>query len=1009
MVSKTAQPLVEYTVDGIPYGVRTIITEKAGPVYVEPMKLLSEATKGKGFIQELADKRFRVRAKAQHCGIKNRNNRIYPPRVWEQHLTEGTPFQQRIGARGVIGHLEHPDDGKSKMPLGAVVVTEASVPDENGEVWITFETLTTPPGKIVEAYIRCRVRFGLSSRGNGSVQHRNGVDEVQEDFEPITWDCVIDESTPGAEVGADEGLREARNELSSYVTSLVERASGDDKQAAILAEQDARNAAQSVIDCPGGVCKCHITESESVTVPPSGYSRYLLAFEDGSAHYRAYQGTTGQWEVWMHPHNLKPEILASKIPTLATCQGVAENHYTMILASGAMSAQQHAANSNAIGREAMSFAPNNVMSPNIGGMAGMMGRHSGPVGPGPATSRTPRIVLSFESMQKLRPQWQDRLKVLREEWSDDVVMPYSGSVLEADASDAALSAITGAGMVATHKDGRTLVYSSFENAAQAAGYVSRVLHSEGINTKVRPVGKIRQGRAIMEANMGQRRRISEYAPDKSAPGSMAGGKTVPDDDEEVGGGVTGTTPQSIRGGPSKMDPEDLDLDLDVNEGIPYDYIGEMGYDDDDDDDDDPMSEYGMMGSDDDMDGEYEGCGDTVEMDDQPDYSYDGEPMGEMDDYYADDEPMGEAKDSDDDDDDDDDDKDMEENIMPRTANRRPTRRKRRNESRGSYYLTFTRKLQEGQPVGAVRVWFNESDIPVSYEFYNRKGILESVANGAGRIIHRALAEGKRFIFNPRREVWEDKKGRRYSPAKIMRKGISEESGDLSGRDGASTGVKMKGDQYKGSQGPEYSVPDLPDSGDRGQTGSGVAAGTFPQASEEGDGEYVEKPGKVESVLLQQIARLREQTRFLESELARAEDQIQEQAEAVSGLREAARRSELEQARAEAYAAHPELRQIENRLLRCESVSELHDEVSAITSLVESVRPTPTSAPDPAPLMERVNSRGNGLNSSTPLNGAPSGVLFESSSPFSDRLGAGVSIGSGDVASRVAAHRKRRRG
>ena len=1036
--------LVEYTVDGIPYGVRTLITEKAGPVSVDPIRLIEQATRGKGFIQELADGRMRVRAKAQHCGVKNRNNRVYPARVWEQHLVSGTPFQARIAGRGAIGHLEHPGDGKSQMPLGAIVVTEASPPDENGEVWITFETMSTPPGRVVEAYIRDRVRFGLSSRGNGSVTNRGGVDEVQEDFEPITWDCVIDESTPGAEVSADEHLRESLKtawaELNAYVRTLTERAKGDAGQMRLLAESDARMAANS-IDCKGGVCACPLTESE---LPPSGFSRYLLACEDG-AHYRAYQGTTGQWEVWRHTHDLAPERLASKIPTLDSCQQVAENHY--------------------------------------------------------------KIVRSCES---IRPQWKKALAKLQETWKDVATLPYSGRVMRITSGHgaSALPALRRAGMVASPiAEGAVTVYSSFESDKQAVAHVRRVLGESGVKARVEVVGVIRHGRIAERTNiMGINRQVREAedtgTASKSQPGEMGGGDTVPD--------TVHTTPRSISPRYKGEDPEDLNLNLDINEdgGESDDETKEPAYGDgpdleahidmrEDGEGDHPEPDADDMGGlidyDDDDDDQADGCG--CDDDDDDDGGDNNEPEGStpeegcgmaMEHVEAEimklaESPAGRAAAQ-----------AMFAKAFARSGKQAASARtgeisrgKHKGEPRAkyyqhfranyarknklsvkaastpgkeakrvkgesrAYYLTFTRRLNErGGPVaGAVRIWFDQTDRPTSYEFYNRPGILEAVTDHRMRITHRALAEGAKRLAIQKGEAWIAEDGAAYDPRVIVRMGLSEE--DLPGRHGGDTGVVVKGDEYMGKEGPEYSTIDgMNDPGERGEEGDGDKPGDYDKATSAGDGEVVKtgtwpnsgspismpsegrrishRSGAVSEADTDKedekdkeddkkddddkkdesfVAHLREKLAFLEGEVSRYESLCQEQHEAIEALRESAKQAEMERARAEAFERHPELRTVESRLMRCESVEELNSEVTGLVSLVETRRPSvPLAAPV---LIERA--RGNGAHSGATRDGVPVESLMESSSPHSDRLGGGMRLGNGDVASRVAAHRKRRRG
>lgn len=1084
-----------FTPDGIPYGTRTIITERASPCYVNMVRLEEG---GEGYVKELADGRFRVKALAQLCGVKNRNNRVYPYPVWERHLTPGTTFQAAIGERGVIGHLEHPDDGKSKMPLGAVVIIEASPPNERGEVWIVFETMSTPPGKIVEGYIRSRVRFGLSSRGNGSVlntvwEGTEKADVVQEDFEPITWDCVIDESTPGAQVAA----RKLKESIDKYVQTLMESAGGDVEKARELAQRDIQEAL--IRDSVVGRCVGRITESES-TAPPSGYSRYLLAFEDGSAHYRAYRGTAGQWEVWIHPHNLQPEMLATKIPTLDACQMAAENHYRLILASGAYSAQKHAAMSNAIGAEGASPTARPVAAPgmpNIAGMAAMMPRNR-------QQRRPPsKIMLSFESLQEVRSQFQTWLKGVQEEWKQLRAMPYSGTIVRVGGvtAESAVTAIAESGMFADSRRG--LVYVSYEDGHQATEHVQRFLQRKGHKqSTVEAVGVIRRGRAILEDIMG-RLGIAEQG--------MAGGDTVPDDTEE---------PEGISPYYKGEDPENLDLDTDVNEDdepIDYDYDEtyeveeEPGYDYDDD-----MPEQDMDYGGPDMD--YE----------EPEYEQDmdyEEPYENM---------MGAAYES--------------EDTMGKTAVGKPTRGAqaamfdkafggasgertrvearrsgsvrrpiRREDSARKYHRTFQRhKLAENgkkQVVGAVRVWFNEGDEPVAYEYYNRDGILEIVRDGKGRTVHRGGVQESTGKVTRRRnkrtgeisafdstgtllesrnkhgvvtfsramakshEMWEDEDGNAIRPP------VFED--ELPARHGGKSGVTTKSTEYQGREGPEYSKSTAFQSKtSSGDIGSADKPGDYDKASEEGDGKHVEKGtfpesvqelqeiskaverqfdqigdalesarglgwedvrdtakrcGKVYSTLNKFWARLRESARanhrvsdlregdtysesyvkhlkekhsYLEDELAKYEALCQEQHETISALREAQRDGELEAATAAVFERFPELRKVEGRLLACESVADLHAEVNSLVSLVESVRPDPTPAPDPMPAGGR-----NGITSDN-IQGAPAGPLNESSSTLSERLtgetrssqrgGVVSSMGTGDVASRVAAHRKRRR-
>jgi len=53
-----------------------------------------------------------------------------------------------------------------------------------------IEILPTPSGNILKALIENGITCGVSSRGMGSLEEKNGVLEVQDDFELLCWDFV---------------------------------------------------------------------------------------------------------------------------------------------------------------------------------------------------------------------------------------------------------------------------------------------------------------------------------------------------------------------------------------------------------------------------------------------------------------------------------------------------------------------------------------------------------------------------------------------------------------------------------------------------------------------------------------------------------------------------------------------------------------------------------------------------------------------------------------------------
>lgn len=452
---------------------------------------------GKPCIEKLGGGRYRFRAKAQHCGVKNRNNRVYPVPVWEQHTTSACAFIKRVRSRRVIGHLEHPTDGKSAMGMAAVLVVEVEAPNDKGEVWAIFETLSTPAGMIVASFIRDGVGFGISSRGNGSVVNKGGIDEVQEDYEPITFDMVIDESTPGAEVHA--------RRLKESLCALMESAGGDAVRAIRMDQQLAEAALERDLLSEG--------------VPPTGFSRFCLAYENGSAHYRAYDNGVGQWDVWLHPHNLPPEEIVTGLSTVEAAGEAAKQHYRMVVVSGRRDAKGEAA-------------------------------------------------------QALKRDWPS----VRETFSVRTSMPYSGIAVKLAFSNnaeakSALAMIQRAGFHADLSDEFVTVYTSIEDEAAAIAHLTRLLSSKGIEIQAEAVGFIRRGQAVWEDAM-TLRRLDEmpYGGMEEMPYGGMGtdyddepmyeeGDPEGDEDDEEDDEEGDETDEMV----GVDDPEDLDLDLDVDE------------------------------------------------------------------------------------------------------------------------------------------------------------------------------------------------------------------------------------------------------------------------------------------------------------------------------------------------------------------------------------------------------------------------------------------------------------
>lgn len=145
---------------------------------------------------------MKVRGLFQKYDEKNANNRIYPKALFDRVLNEES-WTNRIRENSVVGMLEHPEDGITRLTGPISHIVTKAWDKGNGEIWGEATVLNTPDGRKAGALLEAGVPVGISSRGEGEVEEamNEGVQRViPESFTLITWDFVADNSVPGARV-----------------------------------------------------------------------------------------------------------------------------------------------------------------------------------------------------------------------------------------------------------------------------------------------------------------------------------------------------------------------------------------------------------------------------------------------------------------------------------------------------------------------------------------------------------------------------------------------------------------------------------------------------------------------------------------------------------------------------------------------------------------------------------------------------------------------------------------
>ena len=171
------------------------------------MKLIAEFTDHNiEFLTEKSEngsKRHFIEGVFMQSEEKNRNGRIYPKAIMEKAVDRYVTEQVKTGR--AVGELNHPEGPTINLDKVSHIIEKL---DWSGnDVVGKARILETPMGNIVKGLLDGGVRLGVSTRGMGSLEERNGVMFVKDDFHLSTVDIVQDPSAPTAFVnGIMEGV-----------------------------------------------------------------------------------------------------------------------------------------------------------------------------------------------------------------------------------------------------------------------------------------------------------------------------------------------------------------------------------------------------------------------------------------------------------------------------------------------------------------------------------------------------------------------------------------------------------------------------------------------------------------------------------------------------------------------------------------------------------------------------------------------------------------------------------
>ena len=189
----------------------------------QTVKLISEEIQDVEYICEEKDgnRDYKIKGIFMQADVKNRNGRVYPMEVLQKEVNRYN--KEYINEKRAFGELGHPDGPTVNLERASHMITSLKPDGKNfiGEAKI----LKTPMGEIVKSLMGEGAKLGVSSRGMGSLDQRNGANYVRNDFYLATAaDIVADPSAPNAFV---EGIMEGKEWVwnnGSLVEAELERA-----------------------------------------------------------------------------------------------------------------------------------------------------------------------------------------------------------------------------------------------------------------------------------------------------------------------------------------------------------------------------------------------------------------------------------------------------------------------------------------------------------------------------------------------------------------------------------------------------------------------------------------------------------------------------------------------------------------------------------------------------------------------------------------------------------------
>lgn len=162
------------------------------------MKLITEINEQVNIITEETEggkKQFYIEGPFMQAEQKNRNGRVYPIGVLQKEAQRY--IKEYVEKNRAYGELGHPEGPTINLERVSHLIKELR---QDGNDFIgKAKIMDTPYGNIVKNLMLEGAGLGVSTRGLGTLEEKNGVKYVKDDFYLATAaDIVADPSAPDA-------------------------------------------------------------------------------------------------------------------------------------------------------------------------------------------------------------------------------------------------------------------------------------------------------------------------------------------------------------------------------------------------------------------------------------------------------------------------------------------------------------------------------------------------------------------------------------------------------------------------------------------------------------------------------------------------------------------------------------------------------------------------------------------------------------------------------------------